>query len=90
METTVENKSEYIMGKQKEPNNVTHNTSANNIISIAGNTVCPFVRITSAPSNESPLICIDSKKEPHKQIEDLDSNKIASISVLKGRVAIKE
>jgi hypothetical protein len=60
------------------------------MISNEGATTSSIIRITSSQANVSSLVCIDSKKEPHKQIEDLNQDQITSIRVLKGQAAIKE
>lgn len=85
IETEVENESEYVIMKQKGKFDLSVNDSQTDIIAEGG--TVKFLQTKNDAMK--PLIFIDGKKYPNKKIEDLDPNKIESISVLKGQVAIK-
>lgn len=86
IKTDVENETEYRIIEQKEDNKLYSINNLEEIIAAEGKEELIY---TALHEKEKPLVFIDGKKVPYKEMSDLIPDKISSITVLKGKAAMK-
>lgn len=86
IENNVENESEFIIIRRKGQLGQTDGAEQNNSIGVV-----TLTETRSEPNDgEKPLIFIDGKKVPYKEMTDIEPENIFSVNVFKGASAVKE